>query len=116
MVAEGSHRPSRELEGYALEAIDAWERDRGPAIDKQLWSSSTSSVNAAAVERSRKLSSEEVIRRADATHAELLTRIGDMTDARWRRPGTRRGRRSVAERLGASSADPRARSAMPTST
>lgn len=87
-------------EEYALEALLAWDEDRGPAIDRELWSTSTNKVNADAVARKAGLSGQEVIRRADATHAELIGRLQAMSDARWRRPGTSRGRKPLAARLG----------------
>jgi Mycothiol maleylpyruvate isomerase N-terminal domain len=87
-------------EEYALEALDAWAHGHGPAIDKELWATSTSKVNRGAVERKAPRSAPEMRRRAEATHAELLTQLEAMSDARWRRPGTPRGRRAVGERLG----------------
>lgn len=87
-------------EEYALEALEAWDEGHGPAIDKALWSSSTNAVNRAAVARKARWSAPEVIRRADATHAELMARLRAMSDARWRRPGTPRGRKAVGVRLG----------------
>ncbi len=87
-------------EEHAFEAIDAWSHDRAPAIDKELWSTSTSAVNARAVARAARLSFPEVVRRADATHRALLAQLEGMSDARWRRPGTSRGRTSVGHRLG----------------
>ena len=36
---------------YALEALDAWDGDHGPAIDKVIWSTSTSALNRDAVAR-----------------------------------------------------------------
>lgn len=88
-------------EGYAVEALDAWEAGRAPAIDKALWSLGTNRVNQDAVARNARRSTAEVVRRADATHDQLVSRIRAMSDARWRRPGTSRGRKAVGERLGA---------------
>jgi Mycothiol maleylpyruvate isomerase N-terminal domain len=85
---------------YALQALDAWEQGRGPAIDKELWSTSTSEVNRAAVARKAGRSLPEMRRRADRTYAALAARIGAMSDRRWRQPGTPRGRKAVGERLG----------------
>ncbi len=87
-------------EEYALEALDAWAAGRGPAIDKLLWSSGTGRVNRDAVTRKSKLSAREITRRADATHEELMRQLRAMSDARWRKPGTSRGRKPVGERLG----------------
>jgi hypothetical protein len=87
-------------EEYALEALDAWEAGRGPAIDKYLWSSSTNAINRDAVARKARWSAPEVIRRADATHVELMARLHAMSNARWRQPGTSRGRKPVGVRLG----------------
>ena len=87
-------------EEYALEALDAWEAGRGPAIDRSRSVHRTNAVNRDAVARKARLSAPEVIRRADATHAELMARLGAMSNARWRQPGTSRGRTSVGVRLG----------------
>jgi hypothetical protein len=94
-------------EEYALESLDAWDEGHGPAIDKVLWSSSTSKVNADAVERKAGRSAAEMRRRADATHRELMARLEAMSDARWRRPGTSRGRKTVGQRLGGLLAGPK---------
>jgi DinB superfamily len=87
-------------EERAVAALQAWDQGHGPAFDKELWSRSTASINREAVERTAKLSAPEVIRRADATHEELLRRIRDLSDVRWHRPGTARGRTAVGARLG----------------
>ena len=87
-------------EDRAVAALQAWDEGHGPAFDKELWSKSTATINREAVERTARLSAPEVIRRADATHEELLRRIRALSDARWRRPGTTRGRTAVGARLG----------------
>jgi Mycothiol maleylpyruvate isomerase N-terminal domain len=87
-------------EQRAVEALEAWDEGHGPAFDKELWSKSTSTINAEAVERTARLSTPEIIRRADATHEELVRRIRAMSDPRWSRPGTPRGRTAVGKRLG----------------
>jgi hypothetical protein len=87
-------------EEYALQALDAWDEGHGPAIDRELWSTSTSTVNHAAVAHKAGRSLPEMRRRADRTYAELVTRIDGMSDRRWRQPGTPRGRKTVGERLG----------------
>jgi hypothetical protein len=87
-------------EEYALAALDAWDRGEGVPIDNELWAKGTSAVNVEAVRRKSKLSMREMVRRSDATHAELMERMRDMSDTRWTRPGTSRGRKSVGQRLG----------------
>lgn len=87
-------------EGYALQALDAWDDGHGPAIDRELWSSSTSKVNRDAVARKARRSVPEMRRRADRTYQVLVARIEAMSDRRWRQPGTPRGRKTVGERLG----------------
>ena len=87
-------------EERAIAALRAWEEGHAPAFDKELWSTSTSALNRASFEAKAKLSAPEMMRRADATHAELMARIRGMSDQRWRRPGTSRGRKTVGERLG----------------
>lgn len=85
---------------YALEALDAWEEGHGPAIDAVIWSTSTSAINREAVAEKASRRGPEQRRRSEATHERLLTRLGALGDARWRRPGTRRGRTPVGVRLG----------------
>lgn len=87
-------------EEHALEALDAWAGDRGPAIDARVWSSSTSAINHEDARRKASRSTPHMRRHAEATLAELLSRLEAMSDARWRRPGTSRGRKPVGERLG----------------
>lgn len=94
-------------EEFALEALHAWDAGHGPAFERDLWTRSTAAVNREAVARKAGWSYPETVRRADATHAELLARIEAMSDARWRRPGTPRGRKAVGERLGGILGGPR---------
>jgi hypothetical protein len=85
---------------YALEALDAWEEGHGPAIDAVIWSTSTSALNRDAVASKASRRPADQRRRAEATFEELLARLGSLSDARWRRPGTARGRTPVGARLG----------------
>jgi hypothetical protein len=87
-------------EERAVAAMRAWDEDHGPAFEKELWSKSTSVINRESVERKAKLSTPEIVRRADATHVDLVTRIRAMSDRRWGQPGTSRGHKPVGERLG----------------
>jgi hypothetical protein len=87
-------------EERAVAALQAWDEGHGPAFEKELWSTSTSVINRESFERKAKLSTPEIVRQADATHEELVTRIRAMSDRRWRQPGTSRGRNDVGERLG----------------
>jgi hypothetical protein len=87
-------------EGYAVEALDAWERDEGAPIDRALYDRGVNAVNAEAIGRWSRLSAPETRRRAERIHAELLGRLDVMSDARWRARVTSRGRKSVGARLG----------------
>jgi len=87
-------------EERAVAALHAWDEGHGPSFDKELWSKSTSTINRESVEAKARLSTAQILQRADATHAELVSRIRSMSDRRWRRPGTVRGRTAVGERLG----------------
>jgi hypothetical protein len=87
-------------EGFALEALAAWDEEKGWHRESELWTRGVNPTNRTELERKRKLSAPEVRRRADATHRELVRRLEAMSDARWRGPATRRGRRSLGERLG----------------
>jgi hypothetical protein len=87
-------------EGFALEALDAWDLGKGWHRESELWTRGVNPTNRRELEQKRTLSAPEVRRRADATHDELIGRLTAMSDARWRRPATPRGRRSNGERLG----------------
>lgn len=85
---------------YALEALHAWDEDHGPAIDAVIWSTSTSALNRDAVARKAARRATDQRRRAEATHERLLARLEAFGDARWRKPGTSRGRTPAGARLG----------------
>ncbi len=87
-------------EEFAIAALDAWGEGHGPAFEKELWSRGTAAVNRAAHERKVGLSAPEAFRRAAATHGELIGRLSDLSDARWRRPATARARKPMGDRLG----------------
>ncbi len=87
-------------EEYALQALDAWDEGHGPAIDRELWSSSPSKVNRDAVARKARRPLAETRRRADRTFETLVARLEAMSDRRWRQPSTPRGRKTAGERLG----------------
>jgi hypothetical protein len=84
---------------YALEALDAWQEGHGPAIDAVIWSTSTTVLNRDAVARKSARRAADQRRRAEATHDRLMARLEEF-DARWRRPGTSRGRTAAGARLG----------------
>jgi len=85
---------------YALEALDAWDEGHGPAIDSVIWSTSTSALNRDAVAGKAGRRAADQRRRSQATHERLIARVEALSDARWRRPGTPRGRTPVGARLG----------------
>ena len=85
---------------YALEALDAWQEGHGPAIDAVIWSTSTTALNGDAVARKSARRAADQRRRAEATHDRLMARLEKFGDARWRRPGTPRGRTAAGARLG----------------
>jgi hypothetical protein len=85
---------------YALEALDAWAEGHGPAIDAVIWSTSTSTLNRDAVTRKSSRRAADQRRRAESTHERLLARLDVFGDARWKRPGTERGRTPAGKRLG----------------
>lgn len=87
-------------EEYALDALAAWERGERAPIDDLTFSVSTSRINARNVELKADWSWARVRRASERTHAELLAAIEGLTDARWRRPATERGRRPLGLRLG----------------
>jgi len=87
-------------EGYALQALEAWGNDEGAPIDKAVYGRGTNVVNAEAVAAKAPLGLSQVVHDADATHAELIAAIRAMSDERWERPATSRGRKPLGYRLG----------------
>lgn len=87
-------------ERFALDSVAAWERGERSPVDRDLWSRSTSAINADGVAAAAHLSWEAARRRAEATHAELLALIDGMSDARWHTPATPRARRPLGMRIG----------------
>jgi hypothetical protein len=87
-------------EEQALDALAAWDRDERAPIDELQYTLSTSSINDQAVVRKATWSLAKVRREADLTHEELLGAIRTMSDARWNRPATSRGRKPLGARLG----------------
>jgi hypothetical protein len=87
-------------ERFALDAVAAWDRGDRAAIDRELWSRSTSAINADAVTAAAELSWVQATGRARATHAELVALIESMSDARWGTPATPRARSPLGMRIG----------------
>jgi hypothetical protein len=87
-------------EGFALDALAAWERNEPAPIDDLLRTLSTTRINDQAVARMAGWSLARVRRQADRTHEELLSAIRGISDARWGSPATSRGRRALGARLG----------------
>lgn len=88
-------------EEYALDALAAWEVGERPPIDALSYSVGTNRINRQNVERKAAWSLARVRREGQRTHDELLASIEAMSDARWRRPASARGRKPVGARLGA---------------
>jgi hypothetical protein len=57
-------------------------------------------LNRDAVSRKARRSAPAQRRAAEATHELLLAKLDGLGDARWRRPGTSRGRTPAGRRLG----------------
>jgi hypothetical protein len=87
-------------EEYALDALAAWERGERAPIDDLQFTVSTSSINRQNVDRKASWSVARVRRESERTHAELLQAIEHLTDARWRKPATARGRKPCGLRIG----------------
>lgn len=87
-------------EEHALDALDAWDRGEQPPIDALSWSIGTNRINRQNVERKGAWSLARVRREGERTFAELLATIDGLTDARWRRPASSRGRAELGARLG----------------
>ena len=87
-------------ERHALDALEAWARDRPAPIDQAFRTASLHEINAREVERKAGRSFRAVASGAERTHAELLRAIDGMADERWHRPATSRGRKPLGHRLG----------------
>ena len=87
-------------ERHALEALDAWSRDEPAPIDRAFRTMSLHEINAREVARKASRSFDRVATGAGRTHRELLDAIAALTDTRWERPATSRGRAPLGRRLG----------------
>jgi len=87
-------------EEYALDALAAWERGERAPIDDLQFTVSTSRINRQNVDRKARWSVAKVRRESQRTHAELLEALERLTDARWRKPATPRGRKPLGLRVG----------------
>lgn len=87
-------------EEFALDALAAWDRGERAPIDDLLYTVATSRINDQNVARKAAWSLGKVRKESERTHLELLDAIGGLSDARWRRPVTARGRSPLGRRLG----------------
>jgi hypothetical protein len=87
-------------ERHALDALDAWLRDEPAPIDRAFRTMSLHEINARDVTRKAARSFDRVAASADRTHRELLDAMAALTDSRWERPATTRGRAPLGRRLG----------------
>jgi len=87
-------------EGFALEALEAWDRGERAEIDRLWFSVPTSRVNAENVERKAAWPLAKARRDAARTHLALLDAIRSMTDERWENPASKRARKPVGVRAG----------------
>jgi hypothetical protein len=105
-LAGGSWSP-KDLVGHlcfweerVLEALGAWERGERAPIDREIYSRSIGSINADAVRARSRHTMAMVLRDWDNVHGELVRTIRTMPEARWERPATPRGRKSLGHRMG----------------
>jgi hypothetical protein len=94
-------------EGYALEAVAAWERGERAEIDRMWFTVSTARINAADVERKAAWPLAKILRDSARTHDELIELIRSMPDARWRTPATPRARKPLGARIASILAGPK---------
>lgn len=87
-------------EEKVLEAMAAWETGERAPIDREIHTSSIEAINADGVRRRSRHALARVIRDWDNVHGELIRAIRTMPDARWERPATPRGRKSLGHRIG----------------
>jgi hypothetical protein len=87
-------------EEQVLEALAAWERGERAPIDREIYSRSIGAINADAIRARSRHTLARVLRDWDNVHGELIRTIRTMGDARWERPATPRGRKSLGHRIG----------------
>ena len=87
-------------EERVLEALAAWQRGERAPIDREIYSRSIGAINADAVRARSRHTLARVLRDWDNVHGELIRTIRTMSDARWERPATPRGRKSLGHRIG----------------
>jgi DinB family protein len=87
-------------EENVLEAIAAWDRGERAPIDRAIYTRSIALINAEGVRTRSRHTLARVSRDWDNVHGELIRTIRTMPDARWEKPATPRGRKSMGHRMG----------------
>lgn len=87
-------------EEKVLEAIAAWNAGERAPIDRDIYSLSIAAINAQGVRRRSRHTLARVLRDWDNVNGELIRTIRTMPDARWEKPATPRGRKSLGHRMG----------------
>ena len=105
-VGDGGWSP-KDLVGHlcsweekVLEALAAWDRGERAPIDREIYARSISAINDEGVRRRSRHALARVLRDWDNVHGELIRVIRTMSDARWEKPATSRGRKSLGHRIG----------------
>jgi Mycothiol maleylpyruvate isomerase N-terminal domain len=79
-------------EGFALDALHAWERGERASIDVALDERGLNGVNAEALEAASRLKPSALVRRSLETHAALVAAVRAVPADRWIEPPLTRGR------------------------
>ena len=87
-------------EENVLEALGAWDAGERAPIDRAIHDRSVDAINADAVRARARHTFARVYRDWDNVHGELIRTIRTMPDARWEKPATSRGRKSLGHRIG----------------
>jgi hypothetical protein len=87
-------------EEKVLEALASWDSGERAPIDREIYARSISEINAEAVRQRSRHTLARVLREWDNVHGELVRVIRTMPDARWEKPATTRGRKSLGHRMG----------------
>jgi hypothetical protein len=87
-------------EGFALAALDAWDRGERPATGAQLQALGTDEVNRREVERKAAVRADETRTSASATHTRILDRFAALGDDRWSAAPIAGDQGTVGGRLG----------------
>jgi hypothetical protein len=87
-------------EQHVLDALAAWQDNKGAPIDGRTWREGVNAVNAAELAARANRSLDEQLTSSAATHERLLAALGNISDGAWNQPPTSRARKTLGQRVG----------------